>query len=47
MAVKQNASPVRPAKTVEQQNYTQREYTHTDDAMDAMMRQWQEENSDA
>ena len=39
--------PVRPGKTVEQQNYTQREYTHTDDAMDAMMRTWQEENGDA
>jgi len=37
----------RPTKTVEQQNYTQREYTHTDDAMDTMMRQWQEENGDA
>ena len=39
--------PVRTGKTVEQQNYTQREYTHTDDAMDAMMRTWQEENGDA
>ena len=39
--------PARNGKTVEQQNYTQREYTHTDDAMDAMMRTWQEENGDA
>ena len=39
--------PARSGKTVEQQNYTQREYTHTDDAMDAMMRTWQEENGDA
>ena len=37
----------RAGKTVEQQNYTQREYTHTDDAMDAMMRQWKEESGDA
>ena len=39
--------PARAGKTVEQQNYTQREYTHSDDAMDAMMRTWQEENGDA
>ena len=39
--------PARSGKTVEQQNYTQREYTHSDDAMDAMMRTWQEENGDA
>ena len=39
--------PARGPKTVEQQNYTQREYTHTEDAMDAMMRKWQEENGDA
>ena len=42
----QNA-PVRGPKTVEQQNYTQREYTHSEDAMDAMMKQWQEENGHA
>jgi hypothetical protein len=41
------AAPVRAPKTVEQQQYTQREYTHTEDAMDAMMRKWQEENGDA
>ena len=39
--------PVRGPKTVEQQQYTQREYAHTDDSMDAMMRKWQEENGDA
>ena len=41
------AQPVRSTKTVEQQQYTQREYAHTEDAMDAMMRKWQEENGDA
>ncbi len=41
------ANPVRGPKVVEQQNYTQREYTHSEDAMDAMMRKWQEENGDA
>ena len=41
------AAPVRGTKTVEQQNYTQREYTHSEDAMDAMMKQWQEENGHA
>ena len=41
------ATPARGPKTVEQQNYTQREYTHTEDAMDAMMRKWQEENGNA
>jgi len=40
-------NPVRGPKVVEQQNYTQREYTHSEDAMDAMMRKWQEENGDA
>ena len=39
--------PARGPKTVEQQQYTQREYVHTEDAMDAMMRKWQEENGDA
>ena len=37
----------RGPKTVEQQQYTQREYTHTEDAMDAMMKKWQEENAHA
>ncbi len=41
------AAPVRGPKVVEQQQYTQREYTHTEDAMDAMMRKWQEENGNA
>ncbi len=40
-------APARGPKTVEQQNYTQREYTHSEDAMDAMMKKWQEENGDA
>jgi len=40
-------APARGPKVVEQQNYTQREYAHTEDAMDAMMRKWQEENGDA
>lgn len=39
--------PVRGPKVVEQQQYTQREYRHTDDAVDAMMKQWQEENGNA
>ncbi len=46
-AQKADQPAARPTKTVEQQNYTQREYTHTDDAMDAMMRRWKEENGDA
>ena len=41
------AAPVRGPKVVEQQNYTQREYVHTEDAMDAMMKKWQEENGNA
>jgi hypothetical protein len=41
------AAPARGPKVVEQQQYTQREYAHTEDAMDAMMRKWQEENGDA
>lgn len=40
-------TPAHGPKTVEQQQYTQREYTHTEDAMDAMMRKWQEENGNA
>ena len=49
LAAKQPAQtlPARGAKVVEQQQYTQREYVHTEDAMDAMMRKWQEENGDA
>ena len=49
LLVKQPAAsaPVRGPKVVEQQNYTQREYTHSDDAMDAMMKKWQEENGNA
>ena len=41
------AAKPRGPKTVEQQQYTQREYTHTEDAMDAMMKKWQEENGHA
>jgi len=41
------APTVRGPKVVEQQQYTQREYAHTEDAMDAMMRKWQEENGNA
>lgn len=43
------AAPAAPRgpKTVEQQQYTQREYVHTEDAMDAMMKAWQEDNGDA
>jgi len=41
------AAPARGPKTVEQQQYTQREYTHTDNAVDAMMKAWQEENGNA
>lgn len=49
LAAKQPAqsAPGRGPKVVEQQQYTQREYAHTEDAMDAMMRKWQEENGDA
>ncbi|MBQ8201145.1 MAG: DnaD domain protein [Clostridia bacterium] len=39
--------PVRGPKIVGEQQYTQREYTNTDDAIDAMMRKWQEENGNA
>ena len=44
---KQFAAAARAPKTVEQQQYTQREYTDNDDALDAMMRKWQEENGHA
>ncbi len=41
----QPAKPDAPAlprvKTVEHQQYTQREYVHSDDAMDAMMKDWE------
>jgi len=40
-------APVRGPKVVEQQQYTQREYVHTEDAMDAMMKSWREEEDDA
>lgn len=40
-------APARGPKTVEQQQYTQREYTHSDAAVDAMMQAWQEENGNA
>ena len=42
-----SGAAIRSTTTVEQQQYTQREYTHTEDAMDAMMRKWQEENGNA
>ncbi len=48
----ENIRPVKDApaprgpKTVEQQQYTQREYIHTDDAMDDLMKDWKE-NADA
>ena len=44
---KKSVAAIRSTKTVEQQQYTQREYVHTEDAMDAMMRKWQEENGNA
>ena len=44
---KQPHAPARGPKTVEQQQYTQREYTHSDAAVDAMMQAWQEENGNA
>ena len=39
--------PARTGKIVGEQQYAQREYTHSEDAMDAMMKKWQEENGDA
>ena len=49
LAAKQPApsAPARGPKTVEQQNYTQREYVDNDDVLDAMMKKWQEENGNA
>ncbi len=41
------SATVRGPKVVGEQQYTQREYAHSEDAMDAMMKQWQEENADA
>lgn len=46
-AAPQPATPARTTKVVEQQQYTQREYTDNDDALDAMMKKWQEEGSHA
>ncbi len=49
-AQQQSAKPAAPARgprVVGEQQYTQREYTHTDDAIDAMMKKWQEENGHA
>ena len=47
-ASRQNANaPARGPKVVGEQQYTQREYTHSDDAVDAMMKAWQEGNGDA
>ena len=45
-AAPQAAAPAR-TKSVEQQQYTQREYSDSDDALDAMMKQWQEEGEHA
>jgi DNA replication protein DnaD len=41
------AAPARTPKTVEQQQYTQREYAHSEDAVDELMKKWQEENGNA
>ncbi len=41
------AAPARGPRVVGEQQYTQREYTHNEDAIDAMMRKWQEENGHA
>ncbi|MBR3763607.1 MAG: DnaD domain protein [Clostridia bacterium] len=40
-------TPARGPKTVEQQQYTQREYVHSDADVDAFMKHWQEENGNA
>ena len=37
----------RTTKTVEQQQYTQRDYADNDDVLDAMMKKWQEESGNA
>ena len=44
---KQTAQPAKTGKVVREQQYTQREYTNTLDALDQMMARWQEENGDA
>ena len=46
-AVLPNPTPVRGPKVVGEQQYTQRDYTHTDNAIDDMMKKWQEENGNA
>ena len=43
----QPAQQKRTGKVVGEQQYTQREYTNTLDALDQMMARWQEENGDA
>lgn len=37
----------KPAKTVREQQYTQREYVHTDDSLNQMMAQWKESQEHA
>lgn len=37
----------KPAKTVREQQYTQREYVHSDDALNQMMAQWKESQNHA
>lgn len=39
--------PARGPKVVGEQQYTQRDYANTDDAIDEMMKKWQEENGNA
>lgn len=46
MSAAPQPAPAR-TKSVEQQQYTQREYKDSDDALDAMMKQWQEEEAHA
>lgn len=41
------SAPARTTKSVEQQQYTQRSYTNSDNVLDAMMKKWQEEGSHA
>ncbi len=43
----QGASPRQGGKVVAHQQYTQREYVHSEDELDALMAQWQEENGNA
>lgn len=47
LETRKTVAAVRAPKTVEQQQYTQREYTDSDDVLDAMMKKWQEENANA